>query len=60
MERLDSQSGWYGAESWVIVQIDPLEYKKLELTHLVEFETRKYGNTLLVFYETPGSPDQSE
>jgi 16S rRNA (guanine966-N2)-methyltransferase len=58
MERLDSQPGWYGDESWVIVQIDPLEYKKLELTHMVEFETRKYGNTLLVFYQTPASPQE--
>jgi len=62
MQRLDRYPGWYGAESWVIVQIDPLEYKTLELNNLAEFETRKYGNTLLVFYERAGEqapPDQS-
>ncbi len=35
----------------VIVQIDPIEYKKLELENISEFEQRRYGNTLLVFYE---------
>jgi hypothetical protein len=36
----------------VIVQIHPTEYKKLELTNFIEFEQRKYGSTLLVFFET--------
>ena len=38
-------------DAWVIAQIHPKEYKKLELKHLSEFDERKYGNTLLVFYE---------
>ena len=38
----------------VIVQIDPKEYEKLNLTELEETEQRKYGNTLLVFYERAG------
>lgn len=41
-------------DAWVIAQIDPSEYLLLELEHLVEFDKRKYGNTLLVFYEFPG------
>jgi 16S rRNA (guanine966-N2)-methyltransferase len=52
MNLLDEHAGWYGPESWVIVQIDPLEYTQLALSGLVEFEQRKYGSTLLVFYET--------
>jgi len=35
----------------IIVQIDPHEYEKLELKDFEETQQRKYGNTLLVFYE---------
>ncbi len=35
----------------VIVQIDPKESEPLELTHLVLYRERRYGNTLLGFYE---------
>ncbi|GAB4267014.1 MAG: 16S rRNA (guanine(966)-N(2))-methyltransferase RsmD [Candidatus Promineifilaceae bacterium] len=35
----------------VVVQIDPKEYEVLALTHFEVFDERKYGNTLLVFYE---------
>ena len=49
---LDANPGWLNDEgSWVIVQIHPREYRKLELQALEEFEQRKYGSTLLVFYE---------
>jgi 16S rRNA (guanine966-N2)-methyltransferase len=55
MQRLDSRTGWFNPESQVIVQIDPIEYKALEMVNLKEFEQRKYGNTLLVFYEVVSS-----
>jgi 16S rRNA (guanine966-N2)-methyltransferase len=49
---LDANPGWLNDEgAWVIVQIHPREYRKLELQALEEFEQRKYGSTLLVFYE---------
>ncbi len=49
---LDANPGWLNDEgAWVIVQIHPREYCKLELQTLEEFEQRKYGSTLLVFYE---------
>ena len=48
---LDANPGWLGSESEAIVQIHPREYLKLELKNLVEFEERKYGSTLLLFYE---------
>ncbi|HEX9019296.1 MAG TPA: 16S rRNA (guanine(966)-N(2))-methyltransferase RsmD [Anaerolineaceae bacterium] len=51
LHDLDDNTGWTQADTWVIVQIDPLEYSKQALNHLVEFEQRRYGNTLLVFYE---------
>lgn len=49
--KLDEHPGWLNNETWVIVQIDPVEFKSLALTHLKEIEQRKYGNTLLVFYD---------
>jgi 16S rRNA (guanine966-N2)-methyltransferase len=35
----------------VIVQIDPREYERLDLGVLSEVRQKRYGNTLLVFYE---------
>jgi 16S rRNA (guanine966-N2)-methyltransferase len=50
MAIIDNNTGWFSDESWLIVQIDPLEYSLLDLKHLKEFDQRKYGSTLLVFY----------
>lgn len=51
--RLDNHLSLLSPDGWVIVQIHPIEYKDmaLELANLVEFDQRKYGSTLLVFYE---------
>lgn len=51
LELVDENMEWLSEESWVIVQIDPREYKKMPLENLEEFEKRKYGTTMLVFYE---------
>jgi 16S rRNA (guanine(966)-N(2))-methyltransferase RsmD len=48
---LDDHVDWLFEDSWVIVQIHPKEYKKIPLKRLIEFDQRKYGNTLLVFYQ---------
>lgn len=48
---LDENPGWLSDDGWIIVQIDPKEYKPLALENLAEFEQRKYGTTLLVFFE---------
>lgn len=52
LQALDANPGWTKEDTWVIAQIDPVEYTEQTLLHLVEFDQRKYGNTLLVFYET--------
>jgi 16S rRNA (guanine(966)-N(2))-methyltransferase RsmD len=52
--KLDNFHALLNPDAWVIVQIHPDEYSPLELEHLVEFDQRRYGNTLLVFYELPG------
>jgi 16S rRNA (guanine966-N2)-methyltransferase len=51
MLLLDAQPAWMSDDAWVIVQIHPLEYEVLALKSLVEFDQRKYGSTLLAFYE---------
>lgn len=51
LHDVDQNTGWLNETSWVIVQIHPREYESQTLEHLVEFEQRKYGSTLLVFYE---------
>lgn len=60
LSALDANTGWLSDESWVIVQIDPVEYNTIALDHLIEFDKRRYGSTLLVFYELTGTTgDQS-
>ena len=53
LELVDDNITWLTEDAWVIVQIAPREYRDAqpELKHLEEFEQRKYGSTLLVFYE---------
>ena len=51
LERLDENVAWLSEDGWVIAQIDPKEYKPLSLECLEEFEQRRYGSTLLAFYQ---------
>jgi 16S rRNA (guanine(966)-N(2))-methyltransferase RsmD len=51
LELVDDNIGWLSEDGWVIAQIHPKEYLALALDNLTEFEQRKYGTTLLVFYE---------
>jgi 16S rRNA (guanine(966)-N(2))-methyltransferase RsmD len=51
LKLLDDNMVWLSDDGWVIAQIDPTEYQEIDLQNLVEFEQRKYGSTLLVFYE---------
>jgi 16S rRNA (guanine966-N2)-methyltransferase len=53
LELLDDNLEWLADDSWVIVQIAPREYRTSTpaLEHLEEFDQRKYGTTLLLFYE---------
>ena len=55
---LDDNSGWLTSDAWVIVQIDPKEYEKLGFKNFDEFEQRRYGSTLLVFYERTALPEK--
>jgi 16S rRNA (guanine(966)-N(2))-methyltransferase RsmD len=54
LELLDQHPGWLNPDGVAIAQIHPAEFKALALTHLRLDDERKYGNTLLAFYERPG------
>jgi len=47
---IDTRPEWLSEDAWVIVQIHPVELKPVELKKLVEFDQRRYGSTLLIFY----------
>jgi 16S rRNA (guanine966-N2)-methyltransferase len=51
LQLVDENIEWLAEDGWVISQIDPKEYKLLTLENLEEFDQRRYGSTLLVFYE---------
>ena len=51
LELVDDNMGWLSDDGWVIAQIHPKEYRELSLENLQELEQRRYGTTLLVFYE---------
>jgi 16S rRNA (guanine(966)-N(2))-methyltransferase RsmD len=51
LKLTDENINWLTEDGWVIAQIDPKEYKYLTLENLEEFEQRRYGSTLLVFFE---------
>ncbi len=58
MQLLDENIAWLSNDSWVIVQIHPVEYYRLSLAHLAEFDQRDYGSTKLVFYALT-NPEES-
>jgi 16S rRNA (guanine966-N2)-methyltransferase len=47
---LDQNIEWLTPDAWVIVQIHPIEVEPVSLKNLEEFDRRKYGSTLLIFY----------
>ncbi len=51
LELLDTLPDWMVEDAWVIVQIHPIEFEPVTLQNLVEFDQRRYGSTLLIFYE---------
>jgi 16S rRNA (guanine(966)-N(2))-methyltransferase RsmD len=51
---LDARSEWLKPDAWVIAQIHPREYEGLVLNNLIEFDQRRYGNTMIEFYTLLG------
>ena len=48
---VDCRVDWLSEDAWVIVQIHPVEYQAFELQNLKEFDQRRYGSVLFVFYD---------
>ncbi len=59
LAALDKNPGWLAQDGWVIVQIDPIESGEVALNHFFEFERRRYGSTVLIFYRNESSPIDS-
>lgn len=51
LQILDKNPGWLDADGVLVIQINPREKQPVELTHLVAYDERRYGNTLLWFFE---------
>lgn len=53
LELADANHEWLTDDGWVIVQIAPREFKfnPVRLQTFEQFDERKYGTTLLVFYQ---------
>jgi 16S rRNA (guanine966-N2)-methyltransferase len=51
LKLVDKHQDWLSTDAWVIVQIHPREDEELDLDHLVEFDRRIYGSTLLIFFQ---------
>jgi hypothetical protein len=62
LRRPSAESGEHPASGLAIVQIDPKEYESLDLGELCEVRQKRYGNSLLIFFElgsVPASDSQS-
>lgn len=51
LEKIDQRIDWLLPDGIAIVQIDPREYSEVAVANLRLYDERKYGNTLLCFYE---------
>ncbi len=51
MRLLDEHPQWLSETGQIIVQINPLEWGEQTFTHFTVFDQRKYGDTLLLFFE---------
>ncbi len=51
LTALDQHAEHLADDGWAIVQIAPKESHEVALQSLREFDRRKYGSTLLIFYE---------
>lgn len=54
LHALDARPAWVNPDGLVVAQIHPREYEPQALEHFTLVDERKYGNTLLCFYERGG------
>jgi len=53
VRAIDDNVAWLNPDAWVIAQIDPNEYEDMKLSNLIEVDQRRYGKTLLIFFDWP-------
>ena len=51
LTALDRRPEWVNPDGVVVAQIDPKEYSEQALRHFTLIDQRRYGSTLLCFYE---------
>lgn len=54
LKALDARPGWVNPDGVAVAQIHPREFSKLPLQNFDLVDQRKYGSTLLCFYERRG------
>ncbi len=57
LELIDARPEWLTPEGIVIVQMDPREYEEIPLENLSLYDQRRYGKTMLCFYERPAGEE---
>ena len=57
LRLLDRNPAWLASGGWVIAQIHPVELAQVQFNNFTEFDQRKYGSTLLIFYEDSRSDE---
>jgi 16S rRNA (guanine(966)-N(2))-methyltransferase RsmD len=59
LQLIDQRVGdWLLPDGAVVVQIHPVEVEQLTLQHLTLYDERKYGSTLLYFYERAAGAEE--
>jgi 16S rRNA (guanine(966)-N(2))-methyltransferase RsmD len=51
LSAIDRRPDWLADDGEIIVQIHPREFEEIALTNFEIVDQRKYGSTLLIFYE---------
>lgn len=51
LAEVDNHRAWLSPDAWVLVQIDPVELAEVPLNWLIQFDQRRYGSTVLLFYQ---------
>jgi 16S rRNA (guanine(966)-N(2))-methyltransferase RsmD len=60
LQTIDQNPDWLLDDSWIIVQIDKVEYEGQTLENLKLFDRRTYGSTELIFYMVEEGVDSEQ
>ena len=52
LREIDANPEWLSSNTIIVVQINPKEQEDVFFEHLRAYDQRKYGRTLLWFFET--------